>query len=543
MKKEISDVVDLLRSNNLDKALQIANGLYKKDQNNLNLNKVLAYIYMQKNAFSVSVQLLKKGLQIKPDLQDFDYFNNLGYCLLNLEEYEEAIKYLDKALELDQIKPGVYTNLAEIHLALRNFDKASEFISKSIEEIINEEYPIINQHTKVFWLKSTINTALLKDSETIKLFISMLNKEFNANIFYLLASVDPSSITNHLAEKAIEKSNKNNQEFKNKIERFYFVTPLYFGLALYYQKIDKFKSEEYYHLGNKETFNSTRYNSYDYQNKILGSIEHFESNFKDLERGYENLGENNFFIVGSPRSGTTLVESIVTSNNEVFAGGELASSKNLIGSHLRLKETNSKKMMIDFNTKYLRRTKFMRGDHKYIVDKLPENFLYIGYMLKFLPKAKIIRLFRNPWDTAISLYKQRYVTNIPYSSSFFNIGVFMANFEAINLYWNSSLPNKEDSILDLYYEEVVKDHTEAQQKIYKFLNISAPYIKEKRDEFFSSTASIRQVQGGIHQKSIKKQEFDDKKEEFYQSFEMQRKYWKMKGIVPEDSSFFGYEMT
>ena len=57
---------------------------------------------------------------------------------------------------------------------------------------------------------------------------------------------------------------------------------------------------------------------------------------------------------------------------------------------------------------------------------MPENFLYIGIILKkLLPKSKIIRIFRDPWDTAISLYKQRYVTNIPYSASFFNIGVFM----------------------------------------------------------------------------------------------------------------------
>ncbi len=543
MKKEISDVIDLLRSNNIDKALQIANSLYKKDQNNIGLNKVLAYIYMQKNAYPVAVQLLKRGFKIKPDLQDFDYFNNLGYSLLKMEEYEEALEFLNKALEMEQENPGVYTNFAEVHLALRNFNKANDYIDMSIDRIIEKENPIITQHTSVFWLKSNINTALLKDSETVKLFKSILDKEFNENIFYLLASVDPSSITKELAEKAIEKSNKNHDEFKFKLQRFYFVTPLYFGLALYYQKLDKLKSEEYYHLGNKETFNSTRYNSYNYQNKILESIDHFEKSFKNFKQDNKNLGENNFFIVGSPRSGTTLVESIATSNNEVFAGGELATSKNLIGSYLRLNETNSQKMMNDFNTKYLRRTKYIRKDFKYVIDKLPENFLYLGYLLNFLPKTKIIRLFRNPWDTAISLYKQRYVQNIPYSSSFFNIGVFMANFEAINLYWNSVIHNKDECILDIYYEEIVKDDTKAQKKIYEFLGIKASYSKEKRDQFFSSTASIRQVQGGIHQKSIKKQEFVDKKDEFYQSFEMQRKYWKMKGIVPENSSFFGYEMS
>ena len=542
MKKEISDVLNLLRANNLDKAFQVANNLYKKDQNNLNLNKVLAYIYMQKNAFPLSVLLLKRGLQIKPDLKDFDYFNNLGYSLLKMEEYEEAITYLNKALEIEQDALSVFTNLSEVYLGLRDFNKASEYIDKSIKKIINKEYYVINQHVSVFWHKATINTALQKDSETVEMFKSILNKEFNENIFYLLASVDPNAISKQIADKAIEKSKKNHNNFKNKLERFYFVTPLYFGLALYFRKSNKLKSEEYYHLGNQETFNSTRYNSYDYQNKIQFSIDHYEENVKNFEIKDNNMGENNFFIVGAPRSGTTLVESIATSNNEVFAGGELLTAKNLISSYLQNKDKDTKKIMSDFNNKYIRRTDFMRGKSKYIIDKLPENFLYLGYILKFLPKVKVIRLFRDPWDTAISLYKQRYVQNIPFSSSFFNIGVFMANFEAVNLYWNKSIENKDDRILDLFYEEIVQDDTTAQKKIYKFLEIHASYSKDERDKFFSPTASIRQVQGGIHQKSVKKEEFVDQKEEFYQAFEMQRKYWKIKGLVPEGSSFFGYKI-
>ena len=208
MKKEISDVLNLLRANNLDKAFQVANNLYKKDQNNLNLNKVLAYIYMQKNAFPLSVLLLKRGLQIKPDLKDFDYFNNLGYSLLKMEEYEEAITYLNKALEIEQDALSVFTNLSEVYLGLRDFNKASEYIDKSIKKIINKEYYVINQHVSVFWHKATINTALQKDSETVEMFKSILNKEFNENIFYLLASVDPNAISKQIADKAIEKSKK-----------------------------------------------------------------------------------------------------------------------------------------------------------------------------------------------------------------------------------------------------------------------------------------------------------------------------------------------
>ncbi len=541
MKKEITDLLNLIRANNLDKAQHLATNLYNKDQNDLFLIKILAYIYMQRSAYSIAVTLLKRGIKLKPEMQDYDYFNNLGYSLLKMEEFKEALFYLDKAFEIDEDSSTLYTNYAEIYTALRDFEKANNYIDKSISKIELEENSLINQHISVFWYKSNINTALNKDDETVKIFLDMLGKSFNENIFYLLSSVSPKSISQEILATAIEKL-KTNSSFKNKLERFYFVTPLFFGLAMYYQKIDQTKSENYFHLGNEEIFQSTRYNSYDYQNKISQVISHFEDNLKGLKSANSELGKNNFFIVGSPRSGTTLLESIISSNDEVFAGGELFTAKNLMGSYLMKKFENINDIENDFRSKYIRRTDYIRGKHKYIVDKLPENFLYIGYFLRFLPKTKFIRIFRNPWDTAISLYKQRYVQNIPYSASFFNIGVFMANFEAINLYWNEAIIDKDRFILDVKYEDLVRNSDTTQVKIYDFLGIKANYDNEKRDSFFSTTASIRQVKGGIHKESIEKQEFIDKKDEFYQSFDMQRKYWKMNGLVPENSSFFGYEI-
>ena len=99
--------------------------------------------------------------------------------------------------------------------------------------------------------------------------------------------------------------------------------------------------------------------------------------------------------------------------------------------------------------------------------------------MKLLPSAKIIRTFRNPWDVATSLYKQRYVTNIPYSASFFNLGVFMSNFEAVNLYWNDVIQEK-NNLLDIKYEDLINNTDFYQKKIYDFLNIKSDYDEKKR---------------------------------------------------------------
>ena len=90
---------------------------------------------------------------------------------------------------------------------------------------------------------------------------------------------------------------------------------------------NKEKSEKYFDNGNREIFSSTRYNSHQYQERIFQTMNFYLLKYKSFDERDRDHGKNNFFIVGSPRSGTTLVESIVTANDKVFSGGGLKSGK------------------------------------------------------------------------------------------------------------------------------------------------------------------------------------------------------------------------
>jgi len=318
--------------------------------------------------------------------------------------------------------------------------------------------------------------------------------------------------------------------------------PLYFALGLYYNKKNQVNAEKYFHLANKETFNNIRYDSFSYQKKILKLIDVYEKNNFDQIPTDTNRGKCNIFITGSPRSGTTLTESIIAANDDVFSAGELTSVGDIISSWINEEKSKNNELKNQFQEAYLRRINFLKSDFKFVIDKLPENFLYLGYILNFLPNAKIIRVFRHPWDTAISLYKQRYLINIPFSASFFNIGVFMANFEAINLYWNKKLINK-NNILDIFYEDMIENKEFNQTKLYAFLEFSSEYQEERRQKFFSNTASMQQIKRSIHKESIGKKEFEDKKNEFYEAIDMQREFWISKGIIERPKDFFGYNLT
>ena len=541
MQKEILELHKLIQLKNIDKAYVEAKKLYKFNNKNQNIVKILVYLHIQKSNFDSAIAVLNEYYDENASEKDFDYYVNMGISLKSNEEFEKSLSMYDKAKEINSNSPLCYTVPAEIYLKLRKFDLALKLINVALEKIDQSVDQNFLHFPNAIKLKTEINVALNKDAESGEMLKKILNEKFHPDIFYLLATINTRLIDDKLIEKAEDQLKINDMSFKNKLDRFWYVHPLYFGLAIYFQKIDQARSEKFYHLGNKETMSSLRYNSFVYQQNIGNITDHYKSSNFELNNKLES-GSNNIFILGTPRSGTTLIESIIGSSNDATSGGELLSGFKLINEFVNNRNISLNEFIKDFNKKYLDRTSYLRGKFKFIIDKLPENFLFIGYLLKMLPGSKIIRTFRNPWDVAISLYKQRYVTNIPYSASFFNIGVFMSNFEAVNMFWNEQL-NTNGSLLDIKYEDLVKNTNHHQKEIYEFLGLKSDYDEEKRKAFFSQTASIRQIGGEVHSKSIEKKEFLDHKNEFYDALMMQRKYWEKRGFEYKSNDFFGYKLV
>jgi len=542
MQKEILELYKLVQNKNIEKAYSISKKLYQNNKNNKDIVKILTYLHIQKTQYDAAIRVLQGYYNDNKEERDFDYFINMGVCHKANEDYELSLEMYDEATKINPDSHMCYTVPAEIYLKLRNFKKSMDLIDIALNKMSNTGQETFNFPNTVK-LKTEVYVALNKDQENEKMLLDLLNEKFHPDVFYLLSIVNPKLIGDdllNLAEKQLEEYDK---RYTNKLDRFWYVHPLYFGLALFYNKKNQQKSENLYELGNKEIMSSLRYNSFEYQSDIVNIIDCYNKNFLNKKQIDETEGDKNFFILGTPRSGTTLIESFIASNNKVTSGGELLSARNLISDFVKnINNQSIDEFVLNFRQTYLSRTNFLRGKHESIVDKLPDNFLYIGFLFKLLPKTKIIRTFRDPWDVAVSMFKQRYVTNIPYSASFFNIGVFMANFEAINLFWDELLGNK-NALLDVRYEELVENPDLHQKKIYEFLNIKSDFDENKRKSFFSQTASIRQIGSDIHKKSLKKEEFLIHKDEFFESIHMQRKYWEKRGIISQDKDFFGYKLS
>src|SRR5205814_2518704 len=179
-----------------------------------------------------------------------------------------------------------------------------------------------------------------------------------------------------------------------------------------------------------------------------------------------SLSERPVFIIGMPRSGTTLVEQIIASHPQAAAGGELVDIPDLanqfggaIGSDrgypdcvLDLNEAQARQ----FAQKYLERLNRISDSALRITDKLPFNFRHLGLITALFPKARIIHCRRDPRDIAVSCYFIKFHRPISFACDLFELGTYLRHYQTLMAHWRGALPQP---MLEIQYEELVA-HTE-----------------------------------------------------------------------------------
>ena len=305
-------------------------------------------------------------------------------------------------------------------------------------------------------------------------------------------------------------------------------------MANYFEKKkEKNESEEHYLKANINVINWQRFKPLNRQKNLLKSIELFNSSKKYFKKIPQNKGEGLVFVLGMPRSGTTLTESILATNANLFAGGEMLYFENQLKDKIFESEEIDnfqidENFLIELGDGYLQQANFLKQNKTFFSDKLPDNYSYLGFIKLALPGSKFIFISRNPWDNAVSIFKQVYLSNLLYSSSFFNIGLEYANHLAIMDFWKSYFG--DDIFLSISYEQLVEDPMFISNKIWEYLGFAEKLDLSRRSLFYARTASKTQVKGGIHKKSLKKQEFLDHKSIFEEAVQNQSYFWSKKLI-------------
>ncbi len=183
------------------------------------------------------------------------------------------------------------------------------------------------------------------------------------------------------------------------------------------------------------------------------------------------------FIVGMPRSGTSLVEQILASHPEVFGAGELFVLQDLVG------EVSTKYSLGDYpgcfygmdsgiyqelGSEYIARIRRFSNDARYITDKMPHNFLRIGLIKRALPGARIIHCSRSPMDNCLSLFKNYFAAGHNYSYDMTELGQYYKLYLGLMQYWRDTLPG---SFYELNYESLVTDQEDQVRQLLSYCNL------------------------------------------------------------------------
>lgn len=227
------------------------------------------------------------------------------------------------------------------------------------------------------------------------------------------------------------------------------------------------------------------------------------------------LLESPIFIVGMPRTGTTLVERIISQHQNIKSAGETSdftiAMTTVINQYIQNNTDKnlsplSASLAIDY-TKigeiYLTNMKNMLGETRQTVDKLPFNFLYCGLIKKAFPNARIIHLVRDPIDTCYAIFKTLFNQIYYFSYDLDELADYYIAYRKLMAHWHALMPG---DILDIQYEKLVQDPLTESKKISEFCHLrwSEDLIKIENANTASSTASAAQIRQPIYTGSVKK---------------------------------------
>lgn len=202
------------------------------------------------------------------------------------------------------------------------------------------------------------------------------------------------------------------------------------------------------------------------------------------------------FVVGMPRSGTSLVEQTLARHPSVFGAGELNYVQDLImagaaGPHYPSSVASlTNEALRKFGGYYAVRASALAPQAKRIVDKLPANFRHLGLIHLALPNARIVHVRRDPVDTCFSCYSKLFLNGLNYTYELGELGRYYKAYERLMAHWRSVLP--QDAMLDVQYETLVGNFTDEARRLVAFCGLE---WDERCVAFHETSRAVRTLSG------------------------------------------------
>ena len=508
--------------------------------NESNIHKLLKSAHLQINLgnFEKAKNLFKKVISINKNIPEV--YNNLGSIFLNEKNFKEAIKYFNEAITLNPKLSVAYLNLGLIYQKINDFKMAEKNYLQSIllnKDNVTAHYNLGNLYSD----NDDLNNAEKYFRCSIDLKPDM--EQAYKNLFFIfdrsnqhkklkdILDLAKKNLSNHPIVDFFQGIyDFENKKFESVINNFEKIKIDEKNIGIFINK-NQLLGKSYDQIGSYDKAYKCFLNSNNVVNKIFGNkfkkekyldiikkrINFFSSSKLDNWGSSSTSNNDPIFLVGFPRSGTTLLDTILRSHKSIDVIEEKPIVDKLI-ENLEL-ETDynlfnlknlDEKSCNKFKELYLNtRGEYKKSNHKKIyIDKLPLNFIYIGEIIHLFPKAKFIFALRDPRDVILSCFMQQFIpndammnfTNLKDSANFYEISMklYKRYFELF-----------KSNIYEIKYEDVIQNFDTSIKSLLNFLNLEwedevKKFYKTASHRGIISTPSYNQINQPIYKKSVQR---------------------------------------
>ena len=430
---------------------------------------------------------------------------DLGKILIQKKNFSKALDIFSNKLEKNSNDLRANFQMGKIFYELNDLNKSYKFFKKCDE--IQPKTPNV-----LFNLALILqSTGRIQDAKKKYLDLISINPK-DIKSYYGLYALNIENITAEFYQNLIElNKDKKISIFERSLINFIF--------SKIEKKKENFKKEiDYLKLSHKQCYQANlilNNQSNFYYNNIISknfSQINFSGEFKPITKFNES---EHIFIIGLPRSGSSLVETIITHNNEnIFSVGEFhginTSILEQIGEVIYAKDFVSKDFKFEINRNKFQESlneKYNHFEKNIFLDKSLENFFNIEIILEFFPNSKFVHTYRCFKDAVVAIY-QTMLPELSWTNNIENIIQYVKLYEKTIEYFKNKYPNK---IIDVALNKLTDDKEYETMRILKFceIDIKENYLNfEKNKKLYNKTNSFLQVRDKI-------KKYDNKK---YQSY-------------------------
>ena len=473
---------------------------------------------------------------------------------------ESAIASFVRTLELNPDRYDAAIELASNYAKNRDYGKAGALLqqyeghldnSPRYLEMAGSAYTIIKMWDKawpLFLKANELQPNIERFESSIAYCAATLGKIDEAKKLYVdLLRRRPHHMRNHYNLCRLEKAkdevhiNQMKQVLKDTNlppDRNVYV---YYALGKELEDLEQWdESFKYYKKGGDAVSSVSTYKLQDDIDVIDEAIRVCDSEWLNGPGGVrtEKKGKTPIFVLGLPRTGTTLVERTLSSHSQIASAGETQFIEMAIRSESGVQSNDiintemiaayKDKDITPVAEKYLAAVDYLDSDEPFLVDKLPYNFIYIGFIAKAFPDARIVHLRRNPMDACFAMYKQVFSWAFRCSYTLSDLGYYYVAYDRIMNHWRSVLGER---LIEVEYEKLVANQERETRILLDRVGVEfeEACLNFHQNKSPAATASSIQVREKVHTRSV------GRWTKYAGHLEMLKKYLESQGIVIESS--------